>query len=246
MSKVEEIKAKIKERGYWEIAFKPNPTQYQEKKFTHEQLRQWLEKYQVQYRGWYYPHFSDRTDFGDYYNVQGYVESYVHWGSSIEIFRFYQSGQFVHYMGMQEDRLDDHPPFFEQWRSDMQKPPPEQLFLEPTMTLYQLTEIFLFASDLASEGVFGDQVQISIKLHNMNHRFLKSLDRLRAPFHSRECHTEMIEIGPITMTPEELKLDHDKLAIDKTIEILALFDFKSEHIRKVLERDQENFYKRSF
>jgi len=246
LSKVEEIKQKITERGYWEIVLKSKPTQYAEKKFTHQQLRSWLEKHQVQYRGWYYPHLSENRNYGDYYNAQGYVESYVHWASYLEIFRFYQSGQFVHYMGMQEDRMADIPPLFGQWNTEMQKPPPEQLFLEPTMTLYQLTEIFLFTSGLASEGIFGDQVRISIKLHNMNHRFLKSLDRRRSGFHPRECHTEVIEIGPINMAPEELKLEHDTLAIDKTIEILALFDFTSEHIRKVLENDQKNFYERSF
>lgn len=244
MSKVEEIKEKIKERGYWEIVLKP--TQYPEKKFTHKQLRDWLEKHQVQYRGWYYPHLSENRDFGDYYNAQGYVESFVHWGSYLEIFRFYQSGKFVHYMGMQEDRLNDMPSLYVQWTPDMQKPPPEQLFLEATMTLYQFTEIFLFASKLASDGVFGDQVQISIKLHNMNHRFLRSLDVRRAPFHERECHTEVIELDTITKTPEELKSEHDKLAIDQTIEILALFDFTSEHIGKVFQDDQKKFYERSF
>lgn len=244
MSRVEEIKKKIKERGYWEIVL--TPAQFPEKKFTHQQLRDWLEKHQVRYRGWYYPHLSTNIDFGDYYNAQGYVESYVHWGPNIEIFRFYQSGQFVHYKGMEEDRMDDLPPLFAQWNPDMQKPPPKQLFLEPTMALYHLTEIFLFASDLASERVFGNQVQISIKLHNMNHRFLKSLDIRRSGFHSRECHTEVIELGPIIITPEKLKLDHDKLAINQAIEVLALFDFTSEHIIKVFEEDQKKFYERSF
>lgn len=244
MSKVAEIKEKIKERGYWEIILRP--VQFPEKKFTHQQLRDWLEKHQVKYRGFYYPHLSTNTDFGDYYNAQGYVESYVHWGPHIEIFRFYQSGQFVHYKGMEEDRMEDLPPMFIQWNPDMQKPPSEQLFLEPTMALYQLTEIFLFASDLASEGVFGDQVQISIKLHNMNHRILRSLDIRRSGFHWRQCHTEVIELEPTTITSEKLKLEHDKLAIDKTVEILALFDFTSEHIRKVFEDDQKKFYERSF
>lgn len=245
MSKVDEIKEKIKERGYWEIVLKPaNPEDYSEKKFTHEQIRAWLEKHQVRYRGWYYPHFSETRTFGDYYNVQGYVESYVHWGSYLEAFRFYQSGQFVHYMGLQEDRLDDNPPLFAQWDESMQHPPPERLILDPTMAMYQITEILLFASGLASEGTFGDAVQISIKLHNMNHRFLQSLDRFRAPFYDRECHTEVIKIGPITMSPDELKLEHDKIAIDKTLEIVALFGLTSEHMRKIFEDDQKKFYER--
>lgn len=159
----------------------------------------------------------------------------------LEIFGFYRSGQFINYMGLIEDRLEDHPPLFTEWTPSMQREPPEQLFLEPTITLYTLTEIFLFVSRLAKEGVFGSEVQTQIKLHNMNHRILKSLDIRRAPFHYRECHSETIELGPISLSPDVLETEHKKLAIDLTIEILAQFDFTSEHIRGVLENDQKNF-----
>lgn len=244
MNTLEEINAKIKERGYWEIILRP--IQYQEKKFTHKQLRDWLEKHQVRNRGWYYPHFSENKDFGDYYNVQGFLESYVHWGPNIENFRFYQSGQFIHYMGLQEDRLDDLPPLYAQWDPSMQNPPPKQLFLEPIMTLYQLTEIFLFTSRLSSEEVFGDKTEIFIKLHNMNHRILRTLDHRGAGFHDRECHSEIIELGPIIMTAKELESMHAKLAIDNTIEILSLFDYSSETLRDTFEKDQKNFFNKTF
>jgi len=244
LNKLFEVQQKIKERGYWEIVLRP--VQYAEKKFPHQQLRNWLEKHQVQKRGWYYPHLSENKDFGDYYNVQGYVESYVHWASYLENFRFFQSGQFVHNMGIQEDRLDDMPPFGSQWEPSMQQPEPKQFFLEPIMTVYQLTEIFLFASKLASEGVFGEQAQISIKLHNMNHRFLRTLDTRRAGFHGQECHSHIIELGPFTKTPKELESEHAKLAIDSAIEILALFGYTSESIRDTLEKDQQNFFNRTF
>ena len=174
------------------------------------------------------------------------MESFVHWAAYLEIFRFYRSGQFIHYMGMTEDRLDDHSPMFSEWTPEMQKEQPTQPFLEPIMTLHTLTEILIFASNIASENIFGDEISISIKLHNMNHRILKSLDHRRSPFFDRECHSETIELGPSTFSIGNLKIEHDKLAIDWTLEILSQFGLTSEHMRGVLEKDQKNFYNRTF
>jgi len=244
LNKLEEVQQKIKERGYWEIVLRP--FQFQDKKFSHQQLRNWLQKHQVTNRGWYYPHISENKDYGDYYNVQGYVESYVHWSSYVENFRFYQSGQYVHYKGMQEDRINDDIPLSSQWNTSMQNPPPKQLFLEPIMALYQLTEIFLFASRLASEGVFGEQAVISIKLHNMNHRILRTLDFRRPGFYNRECHSQKIELGPFIKTPKDLESEYAKLAIDNAIGILALFDYTSNTLRDTFEKDQQNFFNKTF
>ncbi len=232
------------ERGYWEIVLRP--TKYPETKLTHDDLREILEASQVTQRGWYYPHISKSTKFGDYYNTNDGVEAWVHWAAYVEIFRFYKSGQFVHYMGCWEDRENDHPPMFTEWNPNLQQPPPEQPFLEPISALYTLTEILLFASRLASKNVFGKQVYISIKLHNTLHRILKTVDLRRSGFHYRECHSENIELEPITISTKDLELEHDKLAIDKTIELLTLFNFTSEHLRSSLEKDQKNFHNRTF
>ena len=37
-----------------------------------------------------------------------------------------------------------------------------QIFLDPICTLYTLTEIMLFASKLATENLFGDEIVVSI------------------------------------------------------------------------------------
>ena len=244
MTDPEQVKEKIFERGYWEIILRP--VEYNEQKLNFNEIRRLLETHQVQYLGWYYPHLSDNRKHGDYYNKENFVQSFVHWGEYLEIFRFYRSGQFIHYKGLREDRLADTPPLFAEWTPEMQTVPPEQLFLEPTITLYTLTEILLFASRLAIDGVFGDEAQIYVKLHNMNHRILRSLDIRRSGFHYRECHSEIIELGPITLSTDVLKSEHKKLAIDWTIEVLTQFNFTSEHIRGVLEKDQNNFFNKTF
>ena len=236
------VREKIVERGYWEIVL--HPTEYAENRFDFTKLKEILEKHQVRYRGWPYPHIPNRKIHEGYYNKDRFVESFVHWAEYLENFRFYRSGQFIHYKGMIEDRLDDHPESFFAWTPEMQKDPPEQLFLEPTLTLYILTEILIFASKLVSEDMFGGEIRISIKLHNMNCRFLKSLSITRFPFFGRECHSETIVLGPVEFSSDSLSTEHDKLAIDWTMEILSKFDFTSEHMREILETDQKKFYER--
>ncbi|MCH7647177.1 MAG: hypothetical protein IIA83_01030 [Thaumarchaeota archaeon] len=245
MSSAEEIKDKIKERGYWEIVLKP--TQYPEKLFSLNELRNILEECQVRHREWYYPHISNHQEYGDYYNVDNYVESWIRWGEHAEVFRFYQSGQFIHYKGMPEDRRDDHPPLFTKWDPSFEHPPPTQSFLKPFMALYSLTEIFLFASKLAQKEVFGEDIYISIKLHGQLHRILKTVDPMRAGFvHHNECHSKTIDLGPSVVTREQLRLEHDEMAVKNAIRVLELFNYTSEHLKKSFEDDQKEFYDLSF
>ena len=237
-----EVKEKIVEKGYWEIVL--HPIEYVENRFDFTKLTEILGKHQVRYRSWHYPHISNHKMHGDYYNKDNFVESFVHWAEYLENFRFYRSGQFIHYKGMIEDRLDDHPRLFSTRTPKIQKDSSKQLFLEPTLALCTLTEILIFASKLVSEDMFGGEMRISIKLHNMNRRFLKPLSITRFPFFDRECHSEIIELGPVEFSSDSLSTEHDKLAIDWTMKILSMFNFTSEHMREILETDQREFYER--
>ena len=244
MTNPDEVKPKIMERGYWKIALQP--TEYVKDRLDHENLEKLLKKHKVCLRGWSYPHVPATQVHQGFYTVENATEAWVHYEEHLEIFRFYQSGQFIHYMGMIEDRQGDHPPLFVEWTPKMQKKQPDQIFLDPICTLYTLTEIMLFASKLATENLFGDEIVVSIELHNMRDRILKSLDIQRAVFHDEKCHSKAIKLGPKTYSSDSLNIEHDKLAVDWTIEILSQFNFRSEHNKKVLENDQIRFYNRDF
>lgn len=127
-------KNEILERGYWEIALRP--VEYPKDTSSFERLRDILQTCQVRQRGWYYPHISDTTEFGGCHNANNYVESWVRYMSFAEIFRFYQSGQFVHYVGMPEDRRNDKAPLYIQWNPSMKGTVPDTPFLNPTSALY--------------------------------------------------------------------------------------------------------------
>src|SRR5438093_8765937 len=93
---------KIKSHGHWRVVIRPftfKKTRISEIK----RLLPLLEKASVQLRGWDFPHI-DRNDpptIG-----LDYIGQECDWEDILEIWRFYQSGQFVHISGMRYDWLD--------------------------------------------------------------------------------------------------------------------------------------------
>ncbi|MDA1096766.1 MAG: hypothetical protein O3B84_05875, partial [Chloroflexi bacterium] len=57
----------------------------------------------VSLRGWDFPHIDSRTSprVG-----REWIEQNIDWEMHVEFWRFYQSGQFVHFAGLHEDWLD--------------------------------------------------------------------------------------------------------------------------------------------
>ena len=103
------VMSSIVERGYWEVSIKPaRPGQ-----FSLTSLRKALVSSRVKIRGMYYPHGAGRH--GETYNMDECVEAWMRWGEFAEVFRLYRSGQFVHHLGMVEDRDADCVPLTTEW-----------------------------------------------------------------------------------------------------------------------------------
>lgn len=238
MINVHELTKKIMERGYWEVSFLPAVRESD--RLDSNGIKKLLEKHQIRYRGWYYPHISRGSGYDKMDCESTFVEGSVHWGAYLEAFRFYTNCKFTHYMGMIEDRIDDEPRGFSRWDLSMQGDPPRQPFLDPTLMVYKLTEILLFASKLGSEGVFGDEVEISIKLGNMGGRILKFLNHKKR-IGQYKCHAKMINLS-IRYPVQILEREHDWQAIDWSLTVLKQFGMKSRIAD--LKEDQKKFYQK--
>lgn len=234
---VEETIGELKEHGYWEIVLKPEPHQYVKEKFSFDDLQNLVVTNQVKRRGIPFPYLSRRSP-SNYYVKDDFVESFTRLGGHLTAFRFYRSGQFVHYVNMVEDTLGAGGSMFE-----LHDPHRGRSYLSPSACLYQLTEIFLFASRLATKGVFGDRTIIQIDLHNLNGRVLRHNDNKHFPFHNEYlCHTNKIPIR-LEKTPPELQAEHDDLAVKACTRILEQFGF-SKYDHNALKSDQRDFYGR--
>ncbi|TRC91147.1 hypothetical protein FJV80_04290 [Mesorhizobium sp. WSM4310] len=147
----------IKGAGYWRVNLRPLSVLGE--KLSIQKCRDTVSASSVQLRGWDYPHIQHGNDqYGGVENGDGFFESWTSFLNHREFWRMYQSGQFLHYASMWEDRDDS---------VDTARP-----FLSIVGTIYLFTEIVEFTSRLANGLQFKDGFAISIEAHHTRTRRL--------------------------------------------------------------------------
>jgi hypothetical protein len=161
-----EVLNKIRSRGYCRVRVRPEA--YVERRIQHiGALQHLLEKSVVKLRGWDYPHI-DRS--APVRRFQSYVMQETDWSHYVEMWRFYQSGQFVHYFGLREDWFEDE---ILKSRASLWGKGPILLFVS---TIFELTEIFEFAARLSLTEAGDDPMSIDIALTGLKGRRLRPSD----------------------------------------------------------------------
>jgi hypothetical protein len=132
-----ELLANIRQRGHWRVLIRPRP--YRKDRLDIGVLLPIVEQARVRLRGWDFPHVK-RPDVVTYLD---FIEQGTESDHHVELFRFYQSGQFVHYSGFSDDWRDQSTwwPPDAKWRRGM--------WLGIGTTIYRFTEAFEFAARLA-------------------------------------------------------------------------------------------------
>lgn len=217
----------IKSRGYWKVLVRP--TSFENKRISSlSDCIKIIEETKVSLRGWDYPHYGRKGRRSGL----DWIGAETDFGVHKEIFRFYQSGQFIHYFSIREDWMMEDP-WYEGKFKDV-KPGSMLSFLS---TLYTVTEIFEFASRLVEKNILGDQIYIYIELHGNKDRSLVTLDFNR--FLS-EGYTSTLEIIPFeeTYPASDLLGKSAEIALNYTIWLFEKFQFYNAP-RHVLQEDQK-------
>jgi len=217
---------KIKTRGYWEVNIRPI-------EFLNNRIeslgvcKEIVRELSVRFRGWDYPHYDSNNP-----PVSGidYVEQNLDWQDKLEFWRYYQSGQFVHYFGMWEDWQDQR----NLWGPGIPNKPGEILSI--IGTVYHFTEIYEFASRLALKGYLGKECKISISLHSTNNRTLAMLDPSRLMFNNYKSALEIIP-HDVILTSENLISQSAELALDHIVWVFQRFNWDNVS-RSVFQEDQ--------
>lgn len=236
-----ELITKIATKGYWKVIIRPNA--YNKKLIKDlPNCKLLIEKSRLSLRGWDYPHIDQA---GIKNSSDNSVFSFCDWpeGAMYEYWRFYQTGQFVHYFSMREDlRISEQKKkeFQDEFGNKVEK------FLSILSTLYSVTEIYQFASKLYSE-LDVEGVEIVIELHDVNKRMLTFWDSFMR-YLSRPYICEFSN-GVLTVGKDNIILKEDlinnasDLALDATIEIFNKFNWDTvsknifiEDQKKLLER----------
>lgn len=168
-----EITDKIRSRGHWQVAIRPEP--FNAERVDYAKLEELLAGAAVRLRGWPVPFVDYRQQplRGENWIGQDVdAEGVFHF----EAWRFFTSGQFNHLRAVSAD-----------WRRDDERtrtPIPEgfDAAIEVWEILFYLTEVFELASRLAL-GEAGDEfMNIEVRLNGLENRGLVVAEWKRAEF----------------------------------------------------------------
>jgi len=115
---------------------------------------------------------------------QGWVDDKDH----KEFWRMYQSGEFILYLALCEDWLEEAS---EQQNLHEKIKPMSSLRIVEGVE-FRMTEIFVFLSQLGTAGIYDDGVHVSITLHNTENRELWMDVNWRKLFHSYKTKKQKI------------------------------------------------------
>ena len=219
--------AKIHKTGYWRVNIRP--TRFAGKLIPLlSDCWRIVETSKVVLRGWDYPHVDEEEKA----NGQDWIQSGIDWQEygHVELWRLHQSGQFVHHLACTED-YHELP-----WSSSEGKP---ERYLLYVSALYILTEIFEFASRLATKEVLLPAAYVSITLGNMARRELSYWHFNESLFHHRGYVSEIDEIKlEDTYSPETLLARSPELALEAALHLYERFGWMNAPRQWLAERQR--------
>jgi hypothetical protein len=227
---LETVLEKIRSRGHWKVIVRPE--RFERERIVLSDCIKTVEECKVMLRGWDYPHVSNREP--PYVGGVDYSESLTDWDGYKELWRMYQSGQFVHFFGCREDWLGEETTLFGRSRYADTKP---GSILEVIMTLYSVTEIYEFAMRMAQKKIFDDTILLSITLNGMKDRKLTFLEAGRHLFEDYVSKIPVVE-KERNVTVEDLLGKGHEMALDHTVWILERFNW-THPPRSMLKEEQE-------
>jgi hypothetical protein len=169
MSELLEI---IRSRGYWRVVIRPGS--FVERRVSNiSALYPLLQNISVQFRGWDFPHLDTRNEP---HIDSDWVGQETDWSYYRELWRFYQSGQFVHISALAED-----------WIGGSSDPAAPQIWkpgnsLSVERTVFRFTETFELASRLALTEAGDEQMHVEILVNGLGGRDLRVDSEKRVPF----------------------------------------------------------------
>jgi hypothetical protein len=213
-----EVLDKIRTKGYWRVIIRP--TVFLGKRLQDiASLETILRKTFVQFRGWDFPHIDRQLRI---HVDQDWVGQELDWDITLEHWRFYQSGQFVHYSGMPIDWRNQSG----FWPASEDKDWKAGTFMDVIETVFRFTEIFEFVARLALTEAGDERMHIEVGLRNLKGRklWLDSSSR-RAPFFEPYVASVQDFTSPVDLERSDLAAHPREHAIRSSLELFKRFNW---------------------
>ncbi len=223
-----DLVTKIRSRGYWHVVIRPET--FDERRVSdYSALYPLVQRRQARLQGWEYPPIEPnlQRDGGP-----DWVGQHIEWQHFLEVWRIFQSCQFVHLFGMVDDWLDQSQlhPAPEGWR------PGVELDVAATLSLH--VAIFSFAARLAQSIAGSDPVRVAVTANGLVDRRLASQEfPLKLQLRGTRCAMPMFPY--VRGFPRAQLIDAPKaLALEAASELFKRFDWNpsQEVLRSILTR----------
>jgi hypothetical protein len=232
----EELLTEIKSRGYWRIEVRS--TEYQDRRLPNRAaMEKLMSGATVSLRGWPYPYFSanETTYNGKWLEGQGSVLYHK------EYWRLYESGQWLHYLGLSGAWITREELFRN--LSPLPAQHPGYLHVRGDV-LFTLTEILRFSVGLAQGGILEPSAFISVQLHNTSDYMLfESFSRFFPHIYVNKADRPIEQEWRLPVG--ELSAVADQMALEMAIKIYSVFDWSpAEAAVRTLVEDQKKLIER--
>ena len=207
-----EVLKKIRSRGHWKVLIRPG-TFVANRIPNISELYPILESRSVQLRGWDFPYLDSKTPLRI---DQDWIEQASKWEEYLEFWRFYQSGQFVDFVALDEDWRDQSTisAIPKNWK------PGKSLDVEDTVC--QITEFFEFASRLALTEAGDEQMHIEITISGLKGRTIR-FEPGRVPFRRQKAASIPELTYKVDLSRLQLVTEGRELALKPAVELFQRF-----------------------
>lgn len=211
--------AKLRSRGYWQTIIRPD--MFIRDRLPYVRLYPLLENVSVEFRGWDFPHIYEPPVNGLERGAD-WIAQGKEWNYFLEAWRFYQSGQFIHIAGMNEDWSEEarglHLP--------EESKPSDLLFIEDVVSRFTL--IFEFASRLALSPEYAahDRIHVEVLVHGLQGRRLHIRDGSIVPFRFKYETSLQEFLYAQDFQLDELISRRRELALDCSTELFRRFGWE--------------------
>ena len=222
---------KIKSQGYWRVNIRPLNF-IKDRIASLSQCEEIIRNAVVELRGWPYP--------TAHYNIpilrgQNWIQVVADYGDEIEVWRFYQSGQFSQFLALREDLMDLEP--------IKNRVIPAREITKPVLcleyTVFLLTEIFEFLSRIAKQGIYKEGVEIKIELINTENRKLFIFDPMRAGFLEDYKTADSKLSYQKTLNEEEIIEKSKDCALEAILWFIDRFGWRNPNVTAIKDMQQK-------
>ncbi len=217
-----ELLEKIRSRGHWRAVI--HPATFDAQRIAElSALRPILEKSAVRFKGWDFPHVDSFINIDE---GADWIGQEIDWEPIVELWRFYQSGQFVHYSGMMTDWNKRYATFTgwpSQWYSGARHA--RQVLLDIKEVIIRFAEIYELASRLTFTAAGAEQMHLEIDVSGIGEYLLRTAPKNQAAFF-REMATQSPQFSFTVELPQiELMSNTRELALKPAAQLFQQFDW---------------------